>query len=163
MILGPISRTDLSLFWDLNLIQSDSWLSISLFVKLAPGRLTRNLWEKNTCGALLKWQVICEYIKIWCSELWCRHVKENWIQTYVNVPKKSPPLPETLAHCCKAIYVVHVIRIFRSPSPHDQELVTKNTRQFNHLAYCHEAQFKGRLSLEHPSYLRLKWYKKTVW
>ena len=33
----PISWTDLSLFWGLNLIQSDSWLSLSLFVKSAPG------------------------------------------------------------------------------------------------------------------------------
>ena len=33
---GLISRTDLSLFWGSNLIQSDSWLSLSLFVKLAP-------------------------------------------------------------------------------------------------------------------------------
>ena len=34
---GPISLTDLSLFWGLNQTQSDSWLSLSLFVKMAPG------------------------------------------------------------------------------------------------------------------------------
>ena len=34
---GPISRTDLSLLLGLNLIQSDRWLSLSLFVKLTPG------------------------------------------------------------------------------------------------------------------------------
>ena len=34
--LGPISRKDLSLFWGLNPTQSDSWLCLSLFVKLAP-------------------------------------------------------------------------------------------------------------------------------
>ena len=34
--LGPISLTDLSLFLGLNLTQSDSWLRLSLFVKLAP-------------------------------------------------------------------------------------------------------------------------------
>ena len=32
---GPISRTDLSLLWGLNLMQSDSWLGLSLFVKSA--------------------------------------------------------------------------------------------------------------------------------
>ena len=35
-VQGSISRTDLSLFWGLNLIQSDRWLNLSLFVKLAP-------------------------------------------------------------------------------------------------------------------------------
>ena len=35
---GSISRTDLSLFWGLNVIQSDSWLGLSLSVKSAPGK-----------------------------------------------------------------------------------------------------------------------------
>ena len=36
--LGPISLTDLSPFLGLNLTQSDSWLSLSLFMKLTPER-----------------------------------------------------------------------------------------------------------------------------
>ena len=34
--LGSISLIDLSLFWGLNVIQMDSWLSLSLLVKSAP-------------------------------------------------------------------------------------------------------------------------------
>ena len=49
MALGPISRTDLCLFWGLNLAQSDSLLNLSLFVKLALATLLRySMSERNT-------------------------------------------------------------------------------------------------------------------
>ena len=35
VIMGPILQRDLSLFWGSNLTQSDSWLSLSFFMKLA--------------------------------------------------------------------------------------------------------------------------------
>ena len=37
ILLGPISLTDLSLFWGLNPTQSDGWQGLSFFVKLGPG------------------------------------------------------------------------------------------------------------------------------
>ena len=48
---GPISLTDLNLFWGLNVTQSDSWLSLSLFVKSAPGVTevrTQHIWCDST-------------------------------------------------------------------------------------------------------------------
>ena len=42
--LGPISVTKLSLFWGLNPTQSDSWPTISLLVKSAPGISSDQKW-----------------------------------------------------------------------------------------------------------------------
>ena len=47
---GPISRTDLSLFWGLNPTQSDNWLSLSLFEKLPPVLPNHNKKVKILCG-----------------------------------------------------------------------------------------------------------------
>ena len=65
---GLISRRDLSLFWGLNLIESDSWLSLSLFVKSAPGvehtKMLNILWESNNSPldkyTILSWKIFTD-------------------------------------------------------------------------------------------------------
>ena len=58
--LGPTSRTDLSLFSGLNLMQSDSWLSLSLFLKLAPGHCKSNDLKSYAFG---HWEFYIEISK----------------------------------------------------------------------------------------------------
>ena len=76
--LGPISVTDLSPFMGLNLTQSDSWLSLSLFVtgwawKLRPSGLfaINYLWHSITYKVLhlnfdVRVYVVIVYIKVNC-------------------------------------------------------------------------------------------------
>ena len=61
---GPISQTDLNLFWGLNVTQSDSWLSLSLFVKLAPEVKAIPTMSLQ----LFQWESKCPYIQLFaCS------------------------------------------------------------------------------------------------
>ena len=118
--MGPISLTDISLFGGLNLIHSDSWLSLSLFVKLAPAlqyystvqySKDYSTWQWYHCSLIvvifflmqtgIMWKVVfnknqvCQgtHYFIW---LVLQHLK-TWGNKIIN-SIFSKPLPQKIIH-----------------------------------------------------------------